>query len=54
MYEKIKKIEKNACRDSSLNCIGKDNFGKEVSNRVYFYQRQAGDYKKTKKMILLK
>jgi hypothetical protein len=33
---------------------GKDDFGKEVSSGVYFYQVQAGDYKETKKMILLK
>lgn len=33
---------------------GKDEKGKEVSTGIYFYQLKTGDYKETKKMILLR
>jgi hypothetical protein len=33
---------------------GKDDSGKEVSSGVYFYQLKTGDYKETKRMLLVK
>jgi hypothetical protein len=33
---------------------GRDNNGNSLSTGVYFYRIQAGDYEKTKKMILVK
>lgn len=33
---------------------GKDNFGKEVSSGVYFYQLRAGGFKNSKKFLLIK
>jgi len=33
---------------------GKDNSGKEVSSGIYFYQLKTGDYKETKRMLLVK
>jgi hypothetical protein len=33
---------------------GRNNSGKEVSSGIYFYQLRAGNYKQTRKLILLK
>jgi hypothetical protein len=33
---------------------GKDKSGKEVSSGIYFYQLRAGDYRQTKKLVLIK
>jgi hypothetical protein len=33
---------------------GTDSFGREVSSGVYFYRLKIGDYKSTKKMLMLK
>jgi flagellar hook assembly protein FlgD len=33
---------------------GKDNSGKEVSSGIYFYQLKTGNYKETKRMLLVK
>jgi hypothetical protein len=45
-------------RQSSGNYViiwdGKNNSGKEVTSGIYFYQLRAGDYKQTKKLVLIK
>jgi len=33
---------------------GKNNSGKEVASGIYFYQLRAGDYKETRKLVLIK
>jgi hypothetical protein len=33
---------------------GTDNFGRSVSAGVYLYQIRAGDFSRTRKMLLLK
>ena len=33
---------------------GKNNVGKEVANRIYFYQLKAGNFTETKKLVLIK
>jgi hypothetical protein len=38
----------------SISWDGKNNEGKEVASGIYFYQLQAGDYKETKKLVLMK
>jgi len=47
------KIGKNF---SQLSIVwdGKDNFGKLVNSGIYLYKLQAGNFFKTKKMILVK
>jgi hypothetical protein len=37
-----------------VNWDGKDNSGKEVGSGIYFYQLKAGDYKETRKLVLIK
>jgi flagellar hook assembly protein FlgD len=33
---------------------GKNNQGKEVGSGIYFYQLKVGDYKNTRKLVLIK
>ena len=40
--------------DKSLKWNATDNHGKKVPAGVYFYSIEAGDFRQTKKMILLK
>ncbi len=37
-----------------VNWDGKNNQGKEVSSGIYFYQLNAGNYKETRKLVLIK
>jgi hypothetical protein len=38
----------------SISWDGKNNEGKEAASGIYFYQLRAGDYKETKKLVLMK
>jgi len=38
----------------SISWDGKNNEGKEVASGIYFYQLRAGDYRETKKLVLMK
>lgn len=38
----------------SVNWDGKDNSGKTAANGVYIYRLESGDFKATKKMVILK
>ena len=38
----------------STSWDGKNNEGKEVASGIYFYQLRAGDYRETKKLVLMK
>jgi hypothetical protein len=40
--------------DKSVVWDGRDHFGKQVSSGIYIYQVQAGDYSKSRKMVLLR
>ena len=41
-------------RQSSIPWDGKDENGRELSNGIYFYQLQTGDYVETRKLVLLR
>lgn len=41
-------------KDRAAHWDGLDSFGEKVSSGVYFYQLQAGDYRATKRMLILK
>jgi hypothetical protein len=38
----------------SISWDGKNNEGKEVASGIYFYQLRAGDYRETRKLVLMK
>jgi hypothetical protein len=51
------RILENLVRSKGLHSViwdGKDNNGKEVASGIYFYQLIAGDYKDTRKLVLIK
>ncbi|HHE38799.1 MAG TPA: T9SS type A sorting domain-containing protein [Candidatus Cloacimonetes bacterium] len=57
--QKIKQLISNSANQLSAGqhsvvWDGKDDSGRSVSSGVYFYKLQAGDYQKTRKMILLR
>lgn len=41
-------------KDKAVYWNGKDNLGEKVSSGVYFYQMQAGDFRATRKMVIVK
>jgi len=54
--QKVKTLE-NGVRSKghhSISWDGKDDSGREVSSGIYFYQLIGGDYKETRKLVLVK
>lgn len=54
--QKVKKLlnEKLSAGDHSAVWNGKDESGKSVASGIYFYEMKIGDYRRTRKMLLLR
>jgi len=57
MGQEVKKVVNNRRLNAGFHTKvwdGRDNQGREVPTGNYFYSIEAGDFRQTKKMILLK
>ena len=50
----IRKAGSYVTKDKAVMWNGRNQFGERVSSRIYFYFLQAGDFKATRKMVIMK